>query len=261
MPRADACSDSRGTVDGASPSGCRGRPRRVSFRPVPSAPFRVSRLLDFGTIAALVLCAACGGRSAPPPEPAPVAAQATERPLAPLATQPILVLPLQGVYPADSLGWYAQISDESAFRRRVDDEIAFALRSRGVTSPWIMPEEVARAVRRNPTLDAPDPYELAAGPLAPGVELVHGNIPAPLASQLRALIALGTARYALVPVEVRFFGKGSEGFAQMRVAFVDARASTLRGTFDVRTDSMTTFSEPAIATSLAEKFADLIAAP
>jgi hypothetical protein len=143
----------------------------------------------------------------------------------------------------------------------VDDEIAFALRSRGVTSPWIMPDEVARAVRRNPTLDAPDPYSLAAGPLAPGVELEHGNIPGPLASQLRALVALGKARFALVPVEVRFLGKGSDGFAQMRVAFVDARASTLRGTFDVRTDSMATYSEPAIATSLAEKFADLIAAP
>ena len=221
----------------------------------------MSRLSDFRTIAALVLLAACGGQPEPAPAPAPAAAQATERPLAPLATQPILVLPLQAVYPADSLGWYAQISDESAFRRRVDDEIAFALRTRGVTSPWIMPEEVARSVRRNPTLDAPDPYALAAGPLAPGVELQHGIIPAPLASQLRALVALGDARYALVPVEVRFLGTGSGGFAQMRVAFVDARASTLRGAFDVRTDSMATYSEPAIATSLAEHFADLIAAP
>ena len=221
----------------------------------------MSRLLTSGTIAALVLSVACGGQPAPAPAPAPAAPQATARPLAPLATQPILVLPLQAVYPADSLGWYAQIGDEQAFRRRVDAEIAFALKSRGVTSPWIMPEEIARAVRRNPTLGAPDPYALAAAPLAPGVELEHAAIPGPLASQLRALVALGDARYVLVPVDVRFLGAGSEGFAQMHVALVDARASTLRAAFDVRTDAMASFSAPAIATSIAERFADLIAAP
>lgn len=220
----------------------------------------MSRLHSSG-IAAILLLAACGGPPAATPAASPAPAQAAERPLAPLATQPILVLPLQAVHPADSLGWAASIGDERAFRRRVDDEIAFALSSRGVTSPWIMPEEVARAVRRNPTLDAPDPYALSAAPLAPGVELQHGNLPSPLASQLRALVALGEARLALVPAEVRFLGAGSEGFAQMRVVLVDARASTVRGAFDVRTDAMASFSAPAIATSLAERFADLIAAP
>ena len=187
--------------------------------------------------------------------------QTAARPLATLAGQPILLLPLQAVYPADSLGWYAQIEDDRAFRRRVDDEIAFVLRSRNATPRWIMPETVARAVRRNPGF-ASDPYALAAGPLAPGVTLKDSYVPDPLATQLRALVALGEARHALVPVEVRFLkAPGGGGIASMRVTLVDARANLVRGAFDVRTDTVTTFSEPAIATRLAEKFADLIAAP
>jgi hypothetical protein len=207
--------------------------------------------------AAVLALAACGGRAAASHEAAPPPAA---RPLAALAAQPILLLPLQAVYPADSLGWSARIADEGAFRRRVDDEIAFVLRSRGATPQWIMPETVARAVRRNPGF-APDPYGLAAAPLAPGTSLRDGAVPEPLASQLRALVALGEARYTLVPVDVRFLKTADGGVAAMHVALVDARASRLRGAFDVRTDTMSTFSEPAIATSLAEKLADLIAAP
>jgi hypothetical protein len=217
----------------------------------------VPRLRPIRTSAALLLLAACGGRPAASQEAAPLP---VARPLAAIAAQPILLLPLQAVYPADSLGWFARIADEGAFRRRVDDEIAFVLRSRGATPRWIMPETVARAVRRNPGY-APDPYALAAAPLAPGVTLRDGAVPDPLASQLRSLVALGEARFTIVPVEVRFLTAGDGGVASMRVALVDARASVVRGTFDVRTDTATSFSEPAIATSLAEKFADLIAAP
>jgi hypothetical protein len=217
----------------------------------------VSRLNPVRTAAALLALAACGGQPAASQEAAPLPAA---RPLAALAAQPILLLPLQAVYPADSLGWYASIADEGAFRRRVDDEMAFALKSRGATPQWIMPETVARAVRRNPGF-ASDPYTLSAAALAPGVALRDGAVPDPLASQLRSLVALGDARFTLVPVDVRFLKAGDGGVASMRVALVDARASRLRGTFDVRTDTAASFSEPAIATSLAEKFADLIAAP
>jgi hypothetical protein len=230
----------------------------VSFRPVPLTPFRVPRLLTPGAALALAVLAACGGKPVPPP--AAAVPQAPARPLARLAAQPILVLPLQAVYPADSLGWYARIEDERAFRRRVDDEITFALGTRGATATWIMPETVARVARRNPTL-APDPYALSAAPLAPDIVLKDDYIPEPLATQLRSLVALGEARYVLVPVDVRFLRADGGGVASMHVKLVDARAASVRGAFDVRTDTVTTFSEPAIATRLAEKFADLIAAP
>jgi hypothetical protein len=88
------------------------------------------------------------------------------------------------------------------------------------------------------------------------------QLPEPLASQLRTLVALHEgAQYVLFPVEVRFQpAGGGAGQALLRIALLDTRRSHIVFMGDVRSDPSPAFS-PAVAASLAGHLADLIAAP
>ncbi|MDQ3696418.1 MAG: hypothetical protein M3373_00110 [Gemmatimonadota bacterium] len=189
----------------------------------------------------------------------PRAATLPARSLAGLVGQPLIILPIRYLRPADSPGWAGQVGDPRAFLGRVDDELAFAVRSRGITGPWTWPEELARAAQRNP-LHATDPYQIAAEALRPGPRQRPSEVSDPLASQLRSLIALRDARFALVPVEVRFESRGGgTGRAVLHVALVDARLARVTWSGEVASDSAAALS-PALPVSLAERFADLFAA-
>lgn len=213
--------------------------------------FRVS-LAALGTIVAL---AACAKPPAPAAPAAGVAVSAT--PLASLAGQRIIVLPVHYLRATDTLGLSAQIAKPRDFLRALDDEIAFAMGERGLRSQWVFPEDLARAQRRNAG-HATDPYALAAEVLRPTGPRRIPQLPDPLASQLRALVAVSDARYALFPVEVRFENAGGAARAVLHVALLDARASNVRWAGDVASDTMSTIS-PGLAASLANRLANLIA--
>lgn len=207
---------------------------------------------------ALVTVTAC---SAPKPaaEPSPAAAQA--RPLAPLASQRVVVAPVAAVREGDPLGWAAAIPRQRDWLRQLDDEIAFALKERGLGDAWVYAETLARGYQRNPSL-SPDPYRLAVDPVRRMTRLGdEARLPEPLASQLRTLVAVHDSRLVLLPLEVAFERAGdAEGRAHLRVALVDARTSDVRWLGDVRSDPSSTFN-PGVAASLAARLADLIAAP
>jgi hypothetical protein len=205
------------------------------------------------------LAAACGGKtSASAGGVAPLPA----RPLAGLAGEPIIVLPVRFLRPADSLGWAAQVGDPRAFLARLDDEIAFAVRQRGAATKWTWPDELTRLARRNASF-ATDPHDVAAEPLRPrpGQRPVV-EVRDPLASQLRSLVALRDARFALLPVEVRFepAGGGTSGRAVLYLALVDARLATVVWTTQIASDTATAPTAAALPASLGERFADLVAA-
>lgn len=217
----------------------------------------------------LLAVAACARK----PEPAPIqetAAQAA-RPLASLVGQRVIVLPAHYLRAADSLGWAAGISDAAKYLRSVDDEIAFTLGERGLRSGWVFPEALERSARRAVTLGA-DPYHLAAESLRPGAtRKAVVDLPVALASQVRNLVALHDARYAVFPVELRFEKVAAPadsvapptqplGRGVLRVVLLDARLSRVIWVGDVYSQSSATFS-PAVAASIASQFADLIAAP
>ena len=82
----------------------------------------------------------------------------------------------------------------------------------------------------------------------------------PLATQLRALVALHDARYALLPVEIRFEKAGGSGRAVLHIVMLDPRLSRIVFRGDVLGDTAATFS-PALAASVAGHLADLVAAP
>jgi hypothetical protein len=182
------------------------------------------------------------------------------RPLAPLAgTARIVVLPARYLRAGDDLGWSRQVGDSAAYLSALDDEIAFALRERGLGAGWAWPEEVRRSARRSAGA-VPDPGAFQATPL---VRLEAGKplaLPDPIRSQLRALAALHEARYLLYPVELRFerAGGGGAGRAVLRVALIDARTAEVSWAGDVAGEAAATVT-PALAASVASRLADLIA--
>ena len=174
--------------------------------------------------------------------------------LASLASQPLIVLPVQSLRPGVP-AWSDKVGDHRAYLESVDDEIAFAVREAGVRAKWGFPPALARAARRNPTYAA-DPYTISFDQLAPVEKEPDKPIAEPLAGQLRALAALFDARYALVPTVLRFSPEGEGGRATLHLAVVDVRAARLTWKGDVTGELTLSFS-PALAAGLADGVADL----
>lgn len=178
-------------------------------------------------------------------------------PLAELAGAHIILLPAQQLRTADSLGWGASVGAR-AYLAALDEQIALALSQRGIGGTWALPADLARSARHNPSYAA-DPYALATASLLPirhaGVELRE-----PFTTQLRTMVALHDARFALVPLELRFepAGAGMER-AVLRVDLLDARLSQVRWTGEVSSDAAPALTS-TLAATLAARFVDLIAA-
>jgi len=175
--------------------------------------------------------------------------------LAPLAAEPLVVLPLQGLR-FTVPEWTSRVGDERAYLNSVDDEIAFAIRERAFKGQWAFPADLARSARRNPGYAA-DPYTIAMDPLKPVERDPEKIIAEPLAGQLRAFAGLFNARYAFVPVEMRVAPDASGGGrATVHAVVVDTRAAKITWKGDVAGDVVAAFS-PAIAAGLAGRVADL----
>jgi hypothetical protein len=213
----------------------------------------------------IALLAGCS-HSAPVPSPtaqpssssgpgSPVAAQGASRgALAPLASDALIVLPVQSLR-VSVPEWSEKVGDPRAYLSTVDDEIAFAVRDRGVKGQWAFPGDLARSAKRNPGYTA-DPYNLAVDALVPVERDAEKIIGEPLAGQLRAFAGIFNARYALVPVELRLVPDPSGGRATLHVVVVDTRAARLTWKADVPGDGVRNFT-PAVAAGIAGRVADL----
>jgi hypothetical protein len=204
-------------------------------------------------IAFVALGAACASR-APETGDSPV----PMRPLERMAGQQILVFPVQHLSTIDSLGWQRHIPDRAAFLANLDDQIETVLTARGLGQAWTFGREVQRASKLNSILMT-DARSLSAEWLR-GRVLPETTVRDPLATQVRNLVGLKGSRYALLPVELRFESHGGTGVAILRVVMIDARLAQIRWVGEVASDPMRTFS-PALATSVATHFADLVVGP
>lgn len=240
--------------------------------------------------AALLAVLACAKvpPAAQPPGGATSDAVPAGAPLAPFAAQRIVVVPTQRLRAGDSLGWAARAGEPASYLGRVDDEIVFTLGERGLGRLWMMPGDVVRALRRNPTFEV-DPHALDVDQFLrrPGREEVE--VTGAVRAQLRAITALGDARYVLVPTELRFepappaadagpaappdAGAGSAGAglagaapvgatpagagrALLRAVIVDTRSAQVVWRGEVASDVVPGPS-PRLAASLAMRLADL----
>ena len=190
------------------------------------------------------------------PAPTGTATQGDARgALAPLAAEPLIVLPVQSIR-GSVPEWSDKVGDQRAYLGTLDDEIAFAVKERGIRGKWAFPPDLARSARRNPTY-AVDPYTIAIDALAPVERDAEKLIGEPLAGQLRAFAGLFSARYAFVPVELRLTpDAGGGGRATLHVVVVDTRSAKLTWKGDVTGDAVRAFS-PAVAAGLAGRVADL----
>lgn len=210
-----------------------------------------------------ILAALAIGCRAPKPVPeAGVTPQvAVVRPLAPLATQAIALFPAQYLRSGDSTSSSAALGPSRQVLASLDSAIVTELAARATARLWIMPEGLTRSARRNPAL-ASDPHALAAESLRHGVRRSNPRLGEPLASQIRALIALTEARLGLIPAEIRFETLATGGTrAILRLVLVDARRAEIQWTGEVSTEVASPPTTSAIVGGLARRVADLLVAP
>jgi hypothetical protein len=210
------------------------------------------------TLAAALCCVtvvACAGRSKADDGAAAAPAPRSAAPLAVFRAVPLVVTPVQRLRAADTPAWGA--GDAGSTLAALDSSIATAVRARGATG-WTFAADVERQARRNPTV-APDPHALAIDELM--ASRAPPQLTGPLGSQLRAIVALGGQRYALVPLELRWLGRADgRGEAVLRLVLVDTRLSKPLWTGDVRSAPADTYSR-ALLDGVAAHLADLISPP
>jgi hypothetical protein len=198
---------------------------------------------------------ACGGSKPATEQPAPL----QSRPLAGLVGQHVVVLPTHYLRP-DSIGWAARATRPRETLASLDSAIERALSARGFGANWAFPPALARSARRNAGYVA-DPYNLAGERLRPLAHTVDNSLREPLATQIRGIIAMNDARFAIFPVELRF-ESAATGTARpvLRVALLDGRTSTVRWAGDIRGAAGAEL-DVAMLDSIAASFAELVAAP
>jgi hypothetical protein len=205
--------------------------------------------------AALAVAACASGLQAQGAKPD--AGARPQPPLSPMASQHVMVLPVQ-LLRADSGAWVDR-SRWDRFRRELDDSIASAIADRGVGRTWKFAADVARIAKRNPEYVG-DPYSIGVQSMRSVKYKIGDEMPDLLNSNLRPLLALAGARYALVPVEIWFARKGALQIAALKLALVDGRGGTFVWMGEVGTDPAAAMS-PAVISTLAARIADLVVAP
>ena len=176
-------------------------------------------------------------------------------PLAPFAGTKVAVVPVQ-FFHVDSSGWGAPPG--MVLRAAFDSLLSEALNERGLGGTWATPADVARAAKRN-VMYAGDPRNLGTFPVRYGAKK-DAPIADPLASNLRRVVALHDARYALVPVELHVDSGKDGGHLGVRLLMVDARLSSPIWQADLIGDSAPAYTAKLLQ-QLATRVAELIVAP
>jgi hypothetical protein len=182
--------------------------------------------------------------------------------LAAFATRRLMILPTHYLRMGDSLGWANQITDQTAYLSSLDDEVAFAFSDRGVKKVWVFPAAIDAIAKRNEAY-APDPHGFAAQWLRyPGPKRLPKQLPDPIASQLRTLVAMQEGgQLVFLPIELRFEPvPGGMECAVLRYAIFDAVRAKIIYMADVASDPQSSFG-PALAASLANHLADQLGPP
>lgn len=173
-------------------------------------------------VGVLAVATACGGKAKTSQQPVP--APTAPLPTAGLASTKVPLLPLTLIAADEALGWTG-LANQHAALAAADSVIGTLITARAPEVTWVLPEELRRQARRSPTF-ATNPDQMGTAILrSDKMEVVLD----PLRSELRALVAIADARYALVPAQLVFkrpIAPGTPegvGTAELTVVIVDAR--------------------------------------
>lgn len=205
---------------------------------------------------------------------APAAKDESAAPTSPLAGmlgRPVVVFPTQYLATAGPSGTWDISTENATLLPVLDEEIAAAFTRRGVKN-WTFAREITASAVRNGGL-AGDPRELSVA----GIRRVKAGdtpLPEPLASQIRGLVSLTNARFAVLPLEARVDVREGQRKGAVRILLVDSRTARVVWAEDIDGDPMRDpLRDPAIASEalspygfrllsrdLASRFADMVVA-
>ena len=200
----------------------------------------------------LLATLACGGGKPASTTPTP-----ESHPLAGMAGQNIIVVPVQALRVPAEVGWTAMPASRPTLAH-LDSVFADTLTERVGNRGWVYADAVVKAAANNPTY-ATDPHGFAVNPLRAATLKVDDRLPEPLASQLRTMIALHDARLVLIPTDVTV-ERTTDGLGRpvVRLVLVDPRTSLVRWIGRVTGNDSPAFT-PDIFGTLATRLADLFA--
>lgn len=173
-------------------------------------------------LTAIVGCGGGGTQQPEPPKPSPFLNVPLATPA--LAGQKVALLPLTLAVPDLALAVDTLLGSRAKVLPWADSMIGDALAGRAPEVNWVSPYDLRRAARRATGL-ATDPDHMGHAILRDPLLKV---VPDPLRSQLRTLVALVDARYALVPASAVFL-KEADGKIRLELslALVDARTGVI----------------------------------
>lgn len=215
-------------------------PPLINFPPmVHSTPGgALSKSLWLLALAAVVGCGGGGSGASEQPKPSPLLNIPMATPV--LAGQRVAVLPLTLAVPDLALANDPLLGSRARVLPWADSLIGEALQGRAPEVTWVLPAELRRAARRA-TGFATDPDHMGHAILRDPLFKV---VPDPLRSQIRTLVALVDARYALVPASLVFL-KEPAGTVKAELSFVIVDART--GAPGWRSVASGSAAEPSLA--------------
>ncbi len=167
-----------------------------------------------------VSLSSCGGNS----PIAEVTPRGLPLPTVGLSGQEVVVFPLTLVAVSDSLAWDGQLRPRDEALLRADSVIGLMLDERSPEVDWVGPDALRAAHRQAPGMIA-DPDRLGTAVLR---STSIDRLTDPLASQMRGLVGVAGARFALVPASLFYFGGDTaEGKAELTMALVDVRTGAV----------------------------------
>jgi hypothetical protein len=128
------------------------------------------------------------------------------------------------VFADTGIGTQPVLADRAHALAWADSLIGSALEDRAPEATWVLPAELRKAARRAPGI-APDPDHM-------GQAIMRAEsfkeVPDPLRSEIRSLVALVGGRYALIPASLGVL-RGSAGQlrAELSMVLADARTGTV----------------------------------
>jgi hypothetical protein len=190
--------------------------------PTPRSPHRpLARLGTLGVLALHVAVAGAAPLAAQQAQPLRTTALAGQR----VAVVPLTLVAIPPALRTDSL-WAAaaaRLADRRAALDWADSAIGAELEARGPEVTWVLPPELRRIARRSPGV-VRDPDEMGQAVL----RARQREVPDPLRSSLRSLVAMVGGRYALVPAALGF-GREDDGRvrADLALALADPRSGAV----------------------------------